>query len=75
MFGPSLSTTRQRSLRSRLLTRAAGLAAGRFRLRVDDRAPRRDDDVPHPSGLAVLFMVWAFVLASGVQAALHHLPV
>jgi len=26
MFGPSLSTTRQRSLRSRLLTRAAGLA-------------------------------------------------
>ena len=31
-------------------------------------------DVAAGAGL-VLFMVWAFVLASGVQAALHHLPV
>jgi hypothetical protein len=31
-------------------------------------------DVAAGAGL-VLFMVWAFVLASGAQAALNHLPV
>ena len=31
-------------------------------------------DVAAGTGL-VLFMVWAFVLASGAQAALNHLPI
>jgi hypothetical protein len=31
-------------------------------------------DVAAGAGL-VLFMVWAFVLASGAQAALNHLPI
>jgi hypothetical protein len=31
-------------------------------------------DMAAGAGL-VLFMVWAFVLASGAQAALNHLPV
>jgi diacylglycerol kinase len=31
-------------------------------------------DVAAGAGL-VMFMVWAFVLASGAQAVVHHLPV
>jgi hypothetical protein len=51
-----------------------------FGTKVEQNPTRKGDqimwakDVAAGAGL-VLFMVWAFVLASGAQAALNHLPI
>ena len=51
-----------------------------FGTKVEQNSIRKGDrimwakDVAAGAGL-VLFMVWAFVLASGAQAALNHLPI